>query len=277
MKSPGPSRSAGPFAQYKSDGYCFGPVSFGPERIRAASVGMDDVMAGHYETGVSPLDWWWDRSKDDPESRLRKIDQPHLANRAIFDLISDRELGRWIATTLGVFRVQAWVVQLLYKPGTGNRDASVGWHQDYQYWSNWWTPDSEVFTCWLSLSEVEANCGPVVFVEGSHRWGTLGGGNFFEPASDRLRGRFEIPVGQSWNEIPSVLPAGAFSLHHRLTIHGSRPNVSGRARRSFAIHLRSENSMPLPKSVRGSEGHDYLEYLDDPEICPVLFDRSRDG
>jgi ectoine hydroxylase-related dioxygenase (phytanoyl-CoA dioxygenase family) len=47
----------------------------------------------------------------------------------------------------------------------------VGWHQDWQYW-RYWEDDSELFTAWIAISDVQEDLGPVSFLVGSHQWGS---------------------------------------------------------------------------------------------------------
>jgi hypothetical protein len=261
-------------AQYEQDGYVLGPVVIPADLLRRAHAGMDAVMAGVYETGKAPLDNWW-RAGDDPNKRLRKIDQPHLANEAIHDLVASPQLGEAVARIVGAAMVQVWAVQLLHKPAGGDPQGTVGWHQDYQYWQTWWTPDSQVFTAWVAVSDVLDESGPMCFVAGSHRWGLIDDGDFFGTALDQQRTTLKgLPEGAVWKEAPATMPAGAFSVHHRLTLHGSRPNTAMAPRRSFAIHLRTEKSTPTPATdvdPTGPGHYDYVSFLHDHRICPVMY------
>ena len=108
------------------------------------------------------------------------------------------------------------------------------------------------------------------FVPGSHRWGLLMTGDFFQQETDLQRDEIGVPEGGRWAEAPAVLPAGAASFHHRLTFHGSGPNTSGAPRRSFAIHLRTERSEVADLSPLPEDQAAYLSYLDDPDVCPVV-------
>jgi ectoine hydroxylase-related dioxygenase (phytanoyl-CoA dioxygenase family) len=109
------------------------------------------------------------------------------------------------------------------------------------------------------------------FVPGSHRWGFLNAGNFFGDTGDKTRHQIPVPAGEEWREVPAVLPPGAFSLHHRLTYHGSHPNREATARRSFAVHLCTDLATPLPGK---SPGYDYVSFLNDPAVCPVIWDAA---
>ena len=235
-----------------------------PELLERATRGLEAVRDGVYDTGEAPNHRMWNPG-DDPR-RLCKIEQPQLASFALREAIRAPLLGQLAAAVTGARMVQVWWVQLLYKPPTPdatNAITNVGWHQDQSYWGEW-DEGSELFTAWLALSDVAPDAGPMVFVPGSHRWGLLEGGNFFAQDHDALRAAIHVPEGETWREVPAVLPPGGVSFHHRLLFHGSHQNVSHGPRRSLAIHLRTEKSGARPDSW-------VARYLERPEICPVIF------
>jgi ectoine hydroxylase-related dioxygenase (phytanoyl-CoA dioxygenase family) len=78
----------------------------------------------------------------------------------------------------------------------------------------------------------------------------------------------QVPVGQEWAEAPVLLPAGGASFHHCLTLHGSGPNLSGRPRRSFAIHLRTDKSRPVEDRRAG-----LTQFIDNLQYCPQIYRR----
>jgi len=246
-------------AQYERDGYCFAPTIIPPELIERVIPRMDAVIAGEYETSVPPHSRRW--NPGDNEGTLCKIDQPHLSDGTISELIGYSEIGRWAAGITGAKYIQAWAVQLLYKPPGGEQLGNVGWHQDKQYWSYW---EGEVFTAWVALSNVTEASGPMRFVQGSHKWGLRDGGDFFGSDHEAQRQAIQIPAGEAWEEIPAILPPGGVSFHHPLTLHGSGPNRSTFPRRSFAIHLRTEKSRPIAENY-------YVSHLDDQTVCPIIY------
>lgn len=249
---------------YEDDGFITVDRVLEPSEIGPACEVMDAVVAGEYATGVEPL--CVDRHGDGDPRHLARIDQPQMADHRITDLVRRSGIGEAAAALTGADMVQVWAMQLIRKPSTDAPVANVGWHQDEDYWTGWW--DGEVFTCWLALSDVTAEAGPVTFVKGSHRWGFLGGGNFFLTDLDGSESRAKVPEGERWEEAPAVLPAGGCSFHHRLTLHGSGPNTSGSFRRSYAVHLRTERATMLP-GLRDV----YQEHITDPAMSPVLFER----
>lgn len=246
------------------DGFVLGPRLVPLDTLPAVVDHMDAVIAGEYETGVPPTARLWNPG-DDP-TKLVKIDNPHVCDDELLRLVCTPELGRWAAELMGADMVQVWEVQLLFKPPGGSTGANVGWHQDQTYWQDWM--DGEVFTAWVAVADVPIEAGAVRFVRGSHHWGHLGGENFFIDDLDGLRDEIQSSSGKEWDEVPAVLQAGEASFHHKLTLHGSMPNLSDQPRRGFAVHLRTERSRPLAGAPQP-----YPSALDDPRRCPVIFSR----
>ena len=253
--------------QYENDGFLIHPQSvLAPDLVERAARGLDAVRDGVYETGEAPDERFWNPG-DDPHA-LCKLEQPQLCNYALREAIASSELGRVAGEITGASRVQVWWVQLLYKPGAPaatERNSKVGWHQDKFYWDAW-EEGSGLLTAWLALSDVTPESGPMIFVPGSQSWGLDEGGNFFSQNQGELRAKIKIPAGQSWREVPDILPAGGVSFHHQLVFHGSHDNTSNQPRRSLAIHLCLDDAKVKPATWAG-------RYLDRPEICPTIFRR----
>ena len=70
-------------------------------------------------------------------------------------------------------------------------------------------------------------------------------------------------------EVAAVLPPGGVSFHHRLTVHGSGPNLAAGPRVSFAIHFRTEKSGLRPGTKWQDAG--YLNDFNDPVGSPVCY------
>lgn len=252
--------------RYTEDGFFIHdePV-LDPELLTRASLALTEVRNGVYATGIAPAGASW-KPGDDPGG-LAKIEMPQLASRDLVDALRASRLGELAGAVTGAEWVQVWWVQGLYKPATtGETNATnIGWHQDMTYWSDAYAADSRLFTAWLALSNVRLESGPMQFVRGSHRWGRLDG-DFFNQDQDANRAGLHVPEGETWTEVSDVLPAGGVSFHDRWLLHGSNQNVSSSPRISMAIHLRTDASTPI-------RDHHLNEYLDDPEVCPVIFRR----
>lgn len=263
-------RLAAARTQFEDDGFYLHQEPLVPDDlIRRATEGMDAVRSGDYDTGEPPRGGW--QPGDDPQ-KLCKIEMPQIANRAILELVSHPAIGELAAAITGAQMVQVWWVQLLGKPPADPEGAiptSIGWHQDRQYWTPW-KEGSELFTAWVALSDVTAESGPMRFVRGSNRWGFMDQSDFY--TQDLVEGReaITVPDGETWEEVAAIMPPGGASFHHNLTYHGSGPNVSTRMRRSFAIHLRTENSA----AAEGVGNEGLTEALDEPPYCPVVYRKA---
>lgn len=253
-------------AQYEADGYHIHARSlFPPALVARAIEGMDAVRRGEYDTGRPPQPSPW-KPGDDP-NKLCKIEQPQFASHAIQELLRYPALSALAAELTGATMVQVWWVQLLVKPSAPADVAAatnVGWHQDRAYWGIW-EEGSELFTAWIALSDVREESGPMRFVRGSHRWGLLPEGDFFAQDLAGQQSAIPLPEGADWQEASAVLPPGGVSFHDDYTLHGSGLNISGEPRRSFAVHLRTQNSRPVENRRTG-----LAEFIDDPALCPVI-------
>ena len=232
--------------------------------VNGARAGMDLLRQGVYDTGTPHGGGKWSPG-DDPDS-LCKMEIPQLGNLAIRELIGAAEIGSHAAAATGAAMIQVWWVQLLYKPPTPDDEQApnrVGWHQDWNYWHSGWEEGSQLLTAWVALSDVAADSGPMRFVRGSHDWGLMEGSDFY--SQETGQGDIEPPQGSEWEEVPAVMPAGAMSLHDKLTFHGSDINRSAGPRCSLAIHLRTQNSQPA------KPGEGLCRYMEQAEICPVIY------
>lgn len=260
-------------AQYEAQGFYVGPSPVIPrDVVDAAVLGMDEVRMGRYDTGTPPMPSPW-KPGDDATTKLCKIELPQIANHAIMKLLTHPSLGEMAAEVSGATAVQIWWVQLLYKPPAlpgAAISTNVGWHQDRHYWGSW-EDDSDLFTAWVALSDVTADSGPMVFVEGSHKWGKGGGSDFFGQDLDALKANILAEQGHEWKEVSAVLPPGGVSFHDDLTYHGSGANHSGGPRRSFAVHMRTEKSRPKGGQLAG-----LTQFIDNLDFNPVIFGQRSD-
>lgn len=256
--------------RYLEDGFYIHPHAVIPQStVDAAIIGMDNVREGRYNTGTPPQPSPW-QPGDDPTVKLGKVEMPQIADHAIMALMKEPALGELAAQVTGAKAVQIWWVQLLYKPTAlagSTAGPAIGWHQDRHYWRIW-EEGSELFTTWVALSDVTADAGPMSFVRGSHRWGYVDGASDFQNQTDQaaLRTHIQSTTGESWEEVTAILPPGGVSIHHNLTYHGSGANHSGAPRRSFAIHMRTENSRPTNGAREG-----LTRFIDNLDYCPVIY------
>jgi ectoine hydroxylase-related dioxygenase (phytanoyl-CoA dioxygenase family) len=243
---------------YVRDGFALAPGVIPLDLVSRVSQAMDAIAARPPFAGL-------------PADKLRKMDQQHIDNPVIHELVSHPAIGRLVAEATGAKFAQVFATQTLIKPSApadaaGNDAGNVGWHQDLQYWDPFL--EGELLTAWIAISDVTPRAGPMRFVRGSHRWGLLNAGNFFSGELDQLKQNIRAKYEAPWEEVPAVLRPGGVSLHHKLTVHGSGPNAEPWPRKSVAIHLRTENSALKPGVEPGAVG--WLNDFSDRHRCPVI-------
>ena len=221
-------------AFYQANGYWVGPKILTDDELVELREHHAKVVAGEYETrSVPPGRIGWEPQ---PITSLVKIDYAYWADSVIAKLVLKPEIGRIAAQLAGVPAVRLWHDQLLHKPPQVSQQANaVGWHQDYHYWQC--SDATNMLTAWVALVDVDEENGCVEMVPGSHKWGLLEASDFFDQDLDALQQQIEKISGKPFETVPVKLEAGAFSFHHCLTIHGSRPNQSDGPRVSMVAHM----------------------------------------
>lgn len=131
----------------------------------------------------------------------------------------------------------------------GPSDEFVAWHQDVTYWGL--EPPFAV-NAWIAIDDADPDNGCVRFIPGSHEWGLREHGKAKE-AGNLLSINQEVPLSeQELNRaVDNELEAGQISLHHGMTVHGSRPNRSNRRRCGMATIYVPAHSRP----AAGAEGN----------------------
>ena len=128
--------------------------------------------------------------------------------------------------------VRFWHDQLFVKPA--RHGGVVAWHQDYSYWTR--TRPMAHLTCFIALDDSDEENGCLQYVPGSHRWPLLpvtGLANDMDAIQTVLTPKQQ----DEFRVVPANLKRGEASLHHPLTVHGSRENRSARPRRAAVVNV----------------------------------------
>ena len=264
---------------YQDNGYWIGPKLFSDDELAILREHHAKVVTGEYDTARPPHS----RSiaPGDPIDRIVKIDNSYWSDSEIAKLVLNPTIGA-IATKLAQSNgTRLWHDQLLHKPTQQDTaEGAVGWHQDWHYWQC--AQPANMLTAWVALVDVDENNGCMEVVPGSHKWGLLPDSDFFEQDLDTLKQKIEGVSGKPFETVPCVLPAGAMSFHHCLTVHGSRPNLSDAPRLSIVIHMmpegtRYKSGTPADPhaNVRLLSGQDG-DYFAGPYF-PVMYRENSDG
>lgn len=265
--------------QFDSDGFLMVESILTPDQVTRALEGADRVYGGTYNQDIRP-------------AAIRRVVVPLGTNQSvqwvlnarvvdgdIWYLANDAILGQTAARLLKTSRVSIVEDQLLDKPGHG---APVNLHQDYSYWQ--FSTSTNMLTCWIALSDMTEEVGPVELAKGSHRWG------FAPRPRELIHGSTDeylaaaqsvVPCGAQMEFVTAAVPKGGGVFFHGLTFHGSRGNKTGRVRRAVSLHWAASDCR-LDRSKLVDYDHPYLfaglrqgDYLCNKYIPEVFPRRSR--
>jgi ectoine hydroxylase-related dioxygenase (phytanoyl-CoA dioxygenase family) len=171
-----------------------------------------------------------------------------LVDEVFHDILYSPRLTVPLCQLLGTDAVRFFHDQVFYKPA--RHGGIVAWHQDYSYWTRT-TPVGHI-TCFLCLDDATLENGCLHVVPGSQKWNLLPKVDLMGKTEDMESIKSVLSEEQKaqFKPTPIFLKAGECSFHHCLTLHGSYPNKSDRARRSVVLNFmkpetKSASDQPL--------------------------------
>jgi ectoine hydroxylase-related dioxygenase (phytanoyl-CoA dioxygenase family) len=236
MKASTPELSAPEVAAYHADGFIVVDAVFSPgeiESLRAAEA-SPAIQSALTEAGIGHR-----------TVHLLEITTRHPAFLA---LARDPRIVRRLQALLGP-DIQLQHSKLATKPATPGTGA-FSWHQDLMFYPH---TNTSLLSVFVYLDDATPENGCMSMVRGSHRLGPL---NHLDE-SGKFDGVCREP--RHWTEHPEqVVPltprAGAISIHHCLTLHGSPPNLSGRPRRGLVFSYRADDAQQLGDTIFADTG-----------------------
>jgi ectoine hydroxylase-related dioxygenase (phytanoyl-CoA dioxygenase family) len=216
---------------------------------------MDRVYAGHYNRDVRPPAI---RKRVVPfgtANSVRWILNSRTVDADVWSIATSPRLGESAARLLRTPAVSIIEDQLLDKPDNG---APVNLHQDYSYWR--FSTSVNMLTCWIALTDMTPDMGPVEAVRGSHRWGFAarprelinGSEGEYLSATEPV-----MPQGALLDFVTTIVPRGGGIFMHGLTFHGSRGNHTAKMRRAMSLHWAAEDCR-LDRTKLFDYDHPYL-------------------
>lgn len=223
-------------AFYREHGYYVSEKILPGELIEEARQGVERHFAGDVDdplpvtTGFS--DW-----RPGDNDHLRNIEHLALRNRQVRRLALSPLIGAIAARLAGAATIRLWDDQLVWKAPvqSGGGDAVIGWHTDRAYWMT--CTSQEMLTAWIPFDDCGPENGPLMVVDGSHRWSGTEGLRSFN-ASDLRSLAVPLEDGHLDDMTRRLsVDKGQVSFHHCRTIHGSEANRADTPRVSLAVHL----------------------------------------
>jgi len=270
---------------YDEHGYFVAGKILPDELIDSAVCGAERHWAGERDWTL-PISGGYSDWKPGDGDGIRNSEFTALQNREIRALVEYPIIGAIAARLARTQVIRLWDDQLVSKPpSAGSIGPVVGWHTDRAYWMT--CSSDAMLTAWIPLQDTPVTMGPVIYIDGSHRWsGTDKMRSFNSQDLERMEHDFVGSEDSAMKHVIS-LKKGEVSFHHSRTIHGSDVNRSDRPRTSLALHMQdSSNRYRVFHNDEGVPWHitdDDLARKDsngrpdytDPAVFPVLW--SDDG
>lgn len=207
-----------------------------------------------------------------PDGVVWEVTGASRAHAPLDAFARDPRFGALVANALGASRVQLLQDSLLYKPA--HDGGPVEWHQDHTY-VGYLTPP-RVVSLRIALLPEDTHNGCMRVVDGSHAWGPVGDVRALrESRVDSIAAGLSDMQRAALAAARSLeLAAGDISIHHCLTLHGSAPNHSGRARRTIILRM-FDGACELDRSRLPPGAEQYFPTLGNhlaPSAFPIVFE-----
>jgi hypothetical protein len=268
---------------YRERGWYVSKKILSPEVIDRAARGAERHWSGERDWPVKITEGFKDWKPGDPDT-IRIGEIIALQNREIRALVEQPIIGAIAARLAGTDEIRLWESELIQKPPQ-DRDpkAAVGWHTDRAYWMT--CTSVTMLTAWIPFHDCPQEMGPLMVIDGSHRWPELDHDDQREFRNTDLRAKEESIFRDhpGAKKVSMAIEKGQMSFHNSLALHGSDFNSSDRPRLVVACHLQDgANRYRKYYNEKGElwkvvadrlcrTGLDGDPDYSDPEVCPVLW------
>lgn len=270
---------------YEEHGWYISPKIIPDAVIDEALLGSERFYQGErdavlpYATGYG--NWLPENGDGIRNNEFVSLQKKELQQLALYPVI-----GAIAARLARTSQIRLLDDQLVFKPphAAEAHATVVGWHADAAYWAT--CSSQQLLTAWIPFHDCPIERGPLVVLDGSHKWKDIQDTRFFNNQDlEGVEAQFR-EKGYAVVRVPIELKKGQVSFHHCWTIHGSYPNVSTEARIAMAVHLQDKENCYRPfVTADGRSIHIFDEMLcrklengdpdfSDPAIFPVLWPDS---
>ncbi|HEY9824643.1 MAG TPA: phytanoyl-CoA dioxygenase family protein [Stenomitos sp.] len=270
---------------YEEHGWYISPPIIPEAVIDEALLGSERFYRGERDA-VLPYATGYSNWVPEDGDGIRNNEFVSLQKKELRQLALHPVIGAIAARLARTSQVRLLDDQLVFKPPHVQESHStvVGWHADAAYWST--CSSQQLLTAWIPFHDCPVERGPLVVLDGSHKWKDIQDTRFFNNQDlAGVEAQFR-DKGYAVVRVPIELKKGQVSFHNCWTIHGSYPNVSNEARIAMAVHLQDKENCYRPfVTADGRSIHMFDETLcrklengdpdfSDPDIFPVLWPDS---
>lgn len=271
-------------AFYEEHGWYISKKVIPEQVIDAAIEGSKSYYRGDRDFRLAVDRGFGDWKPGDGDDIVRNNEFVSLQNQQLRQLALQPIIGAIAARLARTTQIRLLDDQLVYKPPVKNRQSAVGWHADGAYWATCSSPN--LLTAWIPFHDCDEARGPLVVIDGSHKWSGLQDIRYFNQQNlSETEQKFHHPE-RKITKVPMTLQKGQVSFHHRWTIHGSYSNYSTAPRLALAVHLQDAANHYRPfYNQQGKEIHIFDEVLcrklpngdpdfSDPDVFPVVWSEA---
>jgi ectoine hydroxylase-related dioxygenase (phytanoyl-CoA dioxygenase family) len=252
------------------------------ELIDLAILGSDRFYNGERDAQL-PLDTGYANWKPEDKNVIRNNEFVCFQNKELGQLIFQPIIAAIAARLSRSNQIRLFADSLFAKPPAENltTNNAIGWHADKAFWPT--CSSNKILTAWIPLQDCDESMGPLVVIDGSHKWEESENVKFFynqnlDDIEDVFRQQDKEIV-----KVPMNLKKGYLSFHNCRLIHGSYSNKSRALRLAVAIHFQdNENYYQAKWNNKGEPIHIGYDLLcrklangnpdySDPNIFPVLW------
>ncbi|MDZ7959731.1 MAG: phytanoyl-CoA dioxygenase family protein [Aulosira sp. DedQUE10] len=269
-------------AFYEEHGWYISKKVISDELIDEAILGSQKYYRGERDTSL-PVKTGYTDWKPEDGNIIRNNEFVSLQNRQLHELGFQPIIAAIAARLAKTKRIRLFADSLLGKPPTPRDDKKgvIGWHTDKAFWST--CSSDNLLTAWIPFQDCDESLGPLVVIDGSHKWSDSRDVKSFYDQNLENREQMFHQQGRKIIKVPMTLKKGQISFHHCLTIHGSYPNYSNSFRLAMAVHLQDDFNHYQPFwNKKGEQVHIGYEALcrklpngnpdfSDPAVFPALW------
>lgn len=235
--------SAEDISSFNRLGWYKSPVIFSNEELDEAVQGARDFYDGKIDFPLQSKAGIGDDAAD-PSLSIRNNEFVTLQQQKLRALGWHPMIRETVKRLTNSKNIRLFADSLINKlPNMDAGKGNVGWHTDKAYWPT--CSSNKLVTVWIPLQDCTIDMGPVVYIDGSHKWTFEGEMRDYFSFTSQDLDSFESYLKKKNYTIEKsymTLKRGQVSIHSCNTVHCSYPNVSNKARLALAVHLQDDSN-----------------------------------
>ena len=149
-----------------------------PDEIIDRAIYGSERFYDEERDGTLPVSSGYSDWKPEDGDTIRNNEFVSLQNKELRELALQPIIGAIAARLAKTNEIRLLDDQLVYKPPRDNNSSTtVGWHCDRAYWST--CSSHQLLTAWIPFHDCDESRGPLVVIDGSHKWPGLQDLRFF--------------------------------------------------------------------------------------------------